>query len=332
MLLLLLVLTLVCARPVAADGAAVGPTAAASTDDLPAVAVPERTARRLGVRPGDVIEVSPRPFTEQSVRRRFRVAVVWAPPEHPADVAREDLLLRFHLPDLESLLAADRTPVPNGALARDRPAPPGRPPAPDRLPPPGRNPAQEAGDGARPADVVDRVVVRLRQRQRAEAVARDLDALVPGVDVYTAEEVARHVSRTFVVVSRFHRAIGFVTLLAGAIFLVTIMSLKLTEMRREIGALRLLGVSRATIGLAVLAIAAAVALLGTLVGMGVGAALVAAINAYYRPLFETRLRFGVLVPQTLLAAAALAVVLGVGAGAAVAARLLRRPPLEQVGR
>lgn len=331
MLLLLLVLTLVSARPVAADAAA-GTAAAASTDDLPAVAVPERTARRLGLRPGAVIEVSPRPFTEQGARRRFRVAVVWAPPEHPADVAREDLLLRFHLPDLESLLAADRTPVRNRQLARDRPAPPGRPPAPDRLPARGGNPAQDAGDGAGPADVVDRVVVRLRHRQRAEVVARDLDALVPGVDVYTAEEVARHVSRTFVVVSRFHRAIGVVTLLAGAIFLVTIMSLKLTEMRREIGALRLLGVSRATIGLAVLAIAAAVALLGTLVGMGVGAALVAAINAYYRPLFETRLRFAVLVPQTLLAAAVLAVVLGVGAGAAVAARLLRRPPLEQVGR
>jgi putative ABC transport system permease protein len=286
MLLLLLVLTLVSARPAVADAATAG-TAAAGSTDLPTVAVPERTARRLGLRPGDVIEVSPRPFTEPGARRRFRVAVVWAPPEHPADVAREDLLLRFHLPDLESLLAAD---------------------------------------------LVDRVVVRLREPHRAEAVARDLDALVPGVDVYTAEEVARHVSRTFIVVSRFHRAIGFVTLLAGAIFLVTIMSLKLTEMRREIGALRLLGVSRATIGLAVLAIAGAVALLGTLVGMGVGAALVAAINAYYRPLFETRLRFAVLVPQTLLAAAALAVVLGVGAGAAVAARLLRRPPLEQVGR
>ena len=291
MLLLLLVLTLVSAHPVAADAAA-ATAGAASTGALPTVAVPERTARRLGLRPGDVIEVSPRPFTEPGARRRFRVAVVWAPPEHPADVAREDLLLRFHLPDLESLLVADRTPV----------------------------------------DVVDQVVVRLRAPQRAEAVARDLDALVPGVDVYTAEEVARHVSRTFVVVSRFHRAIGAVTLLAGAIFLVTIMSLKLTEMRREIGALRLLGVSRATIGLAVLAIAGAVALLGTLVGMGVGAALVAAINAYYRPLFETHVRFAVLVPETLLAAAALAVVLGVGAGAAVAVRLLRRPPLEQVGR
>lgn len=266
---------------VAAAGASASP--AVPVDDI---AMSRRTAERLGVRVGDLIEVSRDPAMTQS--RRVRVAVILEGPEHPADVARGDLDVRFHLPMLESLL--------------------------DRR------------------DVVDRVVVRLREPSQAVAVREGLRALGSGVDVYTAEELARHNSRTFVVVSRFHRAIALIAVVASAIFLVTIMTLKLTEMRREIGALRLLGIGRGTIGLTVVGVSAAVAVMGSIVGVGLGAALVWAINAYYQPLFGTRLRFAVIVPETLLAAAGIAIAVGLVSGIVVAQRLLRQHPLQQVGR
>ncbi|MDR7570863.1 MAG: FtsX-like permease family protein [Armatimonadota bacterium] len=254
--------------------------------DLPEAAVPERTARRLRVRPGDVLEVAADPAMRRA--QRVRVAVVWNPAEHPADVARQELRLVLRLPFLEALT--------------------GRP------------------------DTVDRVVVRLRQGAQAQRVREDLEAWAVGFDAYTAEELAAHTSRAFVVVSRFHRAIALVTLLAGGIFLVAVPGLRTSEMRREIGALRLVGIGRGTIALAVVGIATGVALLGTLLGLGIGAVLVAAINAYYQPLFQTSLVFAVLEPRTVAAAAAFSVLLGIFSGVAVAARLLRQPPLEQVSR
>ncbi|MGH2374971.1 MAG: ABC transporter permease [bacterium] len=266
-----------------ATAAGVSASAAAPIDEI---AVSRRAAERLGVRVGDLIEVARDPAMAQS--RRVRVAVILDAPEHPADVARGDLDVRFHLSTLESLL--------------------------DRR------------------DAVDRVVVRVREPSQAVAVREGLRALGSGVDVYTAEELARHSSRTFVVVSRFHRAIALIAVVASAIFLVTIMTLKLTEMRREIGALRLLGIGRGTIGLTIVAVSAAVAVMGSIVGIGLGAALVWSINAYYQSLFGTRLRFAVIVPETLLAAAGIAVAVGLAAGIVVAQRLLRRHPLEQVGR
>ena len=271
---------------------------ASSDDAASVVAVPRQTAERLGLRVGDVIEVSAN--ASMQPWRRVRVAAIWDAPEHPADVARGDMRLRFHLPTLESLL--------------------------------GRT------------DQVDRVVIRLQgastpgsggpkvDDQEARRVRDDLRALGAGFDVYTAGELVTHTSRTFVVVSRFHRAIALVTVLASGIFLVAIMALKLTEMRREIGALRLIGIGQATVGLTILMVAAAVAIAGAAVGAGLGAALTWGINAYYQPLFGTSLRFAVITPATLVFAGGVATALGLAAGALVAARLLRQGPLEQVGR
>ncbi len=261
-------------------------TAAPATDN---VAVSLRTAQRWGLRVGDVLEIGADP--SMAGARRFRVAAIWTSREHPADVARGDPQIRFHLPALEGLLGRRET--------------------------------------------ADRVVVRLREgtsEDTATKIRDDLRALGAGFDVYTARELVEHTSQTFVVISRFHRAIGLITILASGIFLVTIMALRLSEMRREIGALRLIGVSRATIGATVMLVAGAVAVAGCLVGIGLGAAMIWAINAYYQPLFGTTLRFAVLEIGTLTFAGGLAMLLSLAAGAAVAVRVLRQPPLEQVGR
>jgi putative ABC transport system permease protein len=110
------------------------------------------------------------------------------------------------------------------------------------------------------------------------------------------------------------------------------MTLRGEEMRRQVGLMRLVGISRRSIASAVLLIAAAVALAGSLVGVGLGWALSTAINLYYRRLFDTPLVFSRITPSLVAEAVALSVGLGIAAGAVTAWRLLRRQPLEQLGR
>lgn len=265
------------------------PTATAAESPPDDIAVSQRTAQRLGLQIGDVIEVSADPSMARA--RRVRVAAIWTGPEHPADVARGDAQVRMHLPVLEDVL--------------------------------GRH------------DVVDRVVVRLREGADPSAAAQtrdDLRGLALGFDAYTAGELVERTSQTFVVISRFHRAIGLITVFAGGIFLITLIVLRLTEMRREIGALRLMGVSRRTIGTTIMFVTTVIAATGCLAGVLMGAVMVWGINGYYQPLFGTTLRFAVLEPRTVVFAASLAMALGLGAGAAAAVRILRRSPLEQVSR
>jgi putative ABC transport system permease protein len=265
------------------------PTASAflsAGSSLDEVALPRRTAEELGVARGDILEIGSDPAMTHPTR--VRVAVIWDPPEHPAEIARRDLVVQLHLPLLERLL--------------------------------GRQ------------DLVDRIVVRLKDPARAEQVRDDLNKMGRGYEAYTAAELTQQTSRSFIVISRFHRAIALITLLASGIFLVTLMSLKFTEIRREIGALRLVGVARGTILLAVLGLATTVALAGTVVGLGVGALLVRAINLHYQPLFATHLRFALLTPSTVWIVTVASLLLGIGAGGLVGFRLVRKPPLDLVGR
>ena len=181
-------------------------------------------------------------------------------------------------------------------------------------------------------DQVDSIVVRLRPTAQATALAARLNAAALGIRAYTSADLAARNSTTFVVITRFHRAIGFVTILASSIFLLTIMALKAEEMRRQVGAMRLIGISARTVTGTMLGIATGVSLLGTAAGVGMGYLLSAAINAYYRRLFDTDLVFSRITPGLIEMAAALSLLLGLAAGAATAWRLLRPAPLDQIGR
>ena len=181
-------------------------------------------------------------------------------------------------------------------------------------------------------DAVDSVVVRLHDASRAARVASDLTAMGLGVRAYTSAELARRNSSSFEVVARFHRAIGAVAVLAGSVFLVTIMTLRGEEMRREVGMMRLMGLGSRTVASAVLLVAAAVAVAGSLAGAGLAYAISFVINAYYRHLFDTDILFSRVTWRLVADAAALSVVLGVASGGLTAWRLLRRRPLDQIGR
>src|SRR5437588_3807123 len=269
--------------------------------DVWPVSLGERAASRLGIGPGDRLDLSVHPAGPWQAAR---VAQVHRPVRYPTEVGRETLEIRLHLPDLQTL--AGRGDEVDSIVVRLR-SPGG--PAPART---GRAP--EAGE-----------------RLAAELVTR-LNASPLGFRAYTSAELAARNSSPFEVIARFHRAIGAVTVLASSVFLVAIMTLKGEEMRRQVGVMRLIGVSPRTVVGSVLVIAAGVALLGSAIGVGLGYLLSLGINAYYRALFDTDLVFSRITPHLLGTSAGASALLGIAAGAFTAWRVLRQGPLEQLGR
>jgi len=176
-------------------------------------------------------------------------------------------------------------------------------------------------------DRIDRAGVSLRIGIDPDSAARRLDRLAVGFRVRPSAEIATESSRTFLVVSRFHRAIGVISIVASAIFLLCIMLLKVEERRLDAAVMRMIGIRRRTVFSALLLEACLVALIGAALGIGLASASTAVINAYYGHRFETDLRFSLLTPGIILFGAGLSLLLGVLAGGLAAARLVRTRPL-----
>jgi putative ABC transport system permease protein len=181
-------------------------------------------------------------------------------------------------------------------------------------------------------DRVDRFAVSTRSpAATTDAVAR-INAAAYGFRAHRSADVAVETSKTFAVVSRFHRAIGVITIVASAIFLLCIMLLKVEERRRDVAALRLMGVSARTIVSSVVIEAGVIAVLGSLVGVGVGLVASWIVNVHYQDVYRTPLRFSIVTGDIVLLAVALSLVLGIMAGWLAAKRLVRTPPLALFGR
>jgi putative ABC transport system permease protein len=181
-------------------------------------------------------------------------------------------------------------------------------------------------------DEVDRFSIRLVDPAAADEVARGLSALMPGTRVLPAEVVAARASTTFEVVRRFHRAIGIITITAGGVFLACIMTLKVQERRSQVAALRLVGVSRNTLLSWLILEAALVAVIGGILGIGIGSLASRLINGFYQRAYQTTLEFSIVTSETVWIGLVLAISLGLVAGAVGAVRLLQVDPLEEVGR
>lgn len=180
-------------------------------------------------------------------------------------------------------------------------------------------------------DRVDRFAVATSEDGTIAAVRRINDAAF-GFQAHRSTDIAVETSETFLVITRFHRAIGVITIVASAIFLLCILLIKVEERRRDVAALRLMGISRSTVLRMVVAEAAVIALVGSGLGALIGYGVSAAVNAYYQAQYRTPLRFSIVTPEIVLFAAALSLVLGVAAGALAAQRLVRTPPLTLLGR
>ncbi|HYW50522.1 MAG TPA: ABC transporter permease, partial [Gemmatimonadaceae bacterium] len=149
---------------------------------------------------------------------------------------------------------------------------------------------------------------------------------------WPSADIAVRTSRTFQVVRRFHRAIGMITIVASAAFLLCILLLKIDERRRDVAALRMMGISASTIVRSVVLEAGIIALLGSLVGVVVGMVVSRLVNWHFQGVHRTTLAFAIVTPETVLFACLLSVVLGVIAGWVAARRLVSVPALALLGR
>ena len=181
-------------------------------------------------------------------------------------------------------------------------------------------------------DRVDRFAMATAGGGAADSVLRAVNSVAFGFRAYPSREIAVGTSKTFLVVSRFHRAIGMITIVASATFLLCIMLLKVDERRRDVAAMRLMGISRATVVRTVMLESSFVALLGSLFGVVLGFVVSAFVNAHYQSVYRTPLRFAIITPGTVAYSVLLSLALGIGAGALAARRLARTPPLTLFGR
>ena len=181
-------------------------------------------------------------------------------------------------------------------------------------------------------DRVDRLSIGLLPGISADSAAAVLNRSAYGYRVYRSAEIASESSQTFKVVSRFHRAIAVITVVASAVFVLCIMLLKVEERRLDAAVMRFVGVRRRTIFGALLLEAVLVAILGCLIGTGLAFLAGAATNAYYRRFFDTTLTFSFITPGIVWFSVALSLFLGASAGAAAAWKLVRTRPLVLWGR
>lgn len=179
-------------------------------------------------------------------------------------------------------------------------------------------------------DRVDRFAMQSRGGAATDTAIRRVNAAAFGFQAYRSREIAVETSRTFAVVSRFHRAIGVITIVASAVFLLCIMLLKVDERRRDVAALRLMGISARSIVRSVMIESALVALVGSGMGVLIGWGAAAIVNWHYEGVYRTPLAFAIVTPGVVALAVSLSVVLGLLAGFAAAQRLVHLPPLELI--
>ena len=180
---------------------------------------------------------------------------------------------------------------------------------------------------------VDRFAVATNRSDAArDSALGAINAAAFGFRAHRSRDIAVESSQTFLVVSRFHRAIGVITIVASAIFLLCIMLLKVDERRRDGAAMRLLGISARSIVRGVVVEAALVAALGSVLGILIGAAASGFINWHYRRVYRTPLTFSLVTSDIVGVAVGLSLALGLLAGWLAARRLVYRPPLVLFGR
>ncbi|MCZ8204350.1 ABC transporter permease [Gemmatimonas sp.] len=181
-------------------------------------------------------------------------------------------------------------------------------------------------------DRVDRFAVGVPDSVPIDSAVARINHVAFGFRAHKSADVAVQSSRTFRVVERFHRAIGLITVVASAVFLLCLLLLSVEERRRDIAALRLMGISQATVVRAIVIEAALVSVIGSVIGAGIGWVASLIVNAHFQQVYRTPLLFALLTPEIFAFATLTSLVLGIAAGAVAAWRLVRTPPLTLLGR
>ena len=181
-------------------------------------------------------------------------------------------------------------------------------------------------------DRANRFVVGLSPGANADSVAAVLNQYQMGFRAYRADEVAARSSQTFVVISNFHKAISFLSILAGSAFLAAIVLLQVQELKRSLGVLRVLGFSRTRVYLSVVGETVLLANVGAGVGVLLALVVSRAVNVYYRRFFDTDLVFSAVTGGHVALAFSIATAVGFVVGSLATWYLFRLRVNEVLGR
>jgi putative ABC transport system permease protein len=218
----------------------------------------------------------------------FRVAGIYEPTPDPMRFTAERMEARMHLPDLVRLTADPRDP----------------------------------GD----RESVNAINIRLVNPADAGQFRVEMKNRVPGL---TAASTARAPENDpFAVLDRFHVAISIVTVLGGTAFLLALMIIRAEERRDIIGLLRLIGISRRSLLVAVLVEGLFIAAIGAAFGIVIALAGQAIVNGIFQARYDTALIFVRVTPRIALRSIGVAVPLGVLAGLAASWAVLHRDVLS----
>lgn len=181
-------------------------------------------------------------------------------------------------------------------------------------------------------DRVSRFVLSLAPGANADSLLDALNATELGFRAYRSQDVARESSQTFVVISNFHKAISFLSILTGAAFLAAIVLLQVQELRRSLGVLRVIGISKRSIYTLVIGETVLLANVGAAAGVGIAFLVSRAVNSYYRSYFDTTLVFSSIEGWHVVLAFGIASLVGVVLGSVATAYLFKSEINEVLGR
>lgn len=265
--------------------------AGAGEADIPSIAVSRQLRDAEGLSVGEIISLSMEPSGADA--RRFRIAGVYEPMPDPLRLGAARHEVRLHLPDLIAMSAEGS----NGADA-------------DPL----------------DYETVDAINVLVTDSSSGQALARELNATLPGIAVRPMGADDQRAA-PFIVLERFHLAIAIVTVLASSIFLLALMLMLVDERRDVVGILRLIGYRRQRILLYVLTEGLVLAVAGAVFGILLAIAFQGGINRFFQWRYDTTLVFVRVTPRIALRSIAIAVPLGVTAAMASSWSLLKRQGL-----
>ena len=266
---------------------------AQSSEPLPGVLVSRQLMESRGYRVGDVIRLSTRHSGEDA--RSFRIDGVYEPTPDPLRFAHQRLEVRFHLPDLQALIADAPRQAQNGMRA-----------------------SRETE-----AESVTSINVALKDPRDAGAFARDIAARIPGL-VARPTSAPTERTTTFAVIERFHLAIAIVTVVGSAVFLLALMVMLVDERRSTVGILRLIGFTRGRIVLQIFAEGVLIALAGAVFGILFALASEDLFNRFFQWRYDTTLVFLRITPEVASRSLMIAVPLGIAASLAASWSVLRQ--------
>lgn len=262
-------------------------TSPRDAEDAPTVLVSRQLATEESLTTGALVRISR--HADGSDARVFRVAGIYEPVPDPARLGRVPRELRLHLPDLLSLTRDEGT--------------------------------------IEGTEHVEAINVSLVDPTEAEAFARDVNRVMPGVAAQPAATASTS-ANLFRVLERFHMAIALVTIVAATVFLLALTIMLVDERRATVGILRLMGVPVARILGQVFIEGVLIAAVGTGFGLALAVVSQGLINLFFQWRYDTALVFVRITPSVALSCAAIAVPLGAVATVVASWTLLRRNALR----